>query len=138
PPLRSVIGNERHSLSVVIPLLDEEAVLPEFHRRLTGVLDTLDADAEIVYVNDGSKDRTMTLLTELHSADPRVAIIDLTPNFGKEVTMRAGLDAASGDSVVVIDADLQDPPELIPDMIAAWRSGFDIVLMRRRSRGQES
>jgi len=138
PPLRTDTRSERHSLSVVVPLFDEDAVLPEFHRRLAGVLDKINADAEIVYVNDGSKDRTRELLTELHDTDPRVAVIDFTRNFGKEVAMSAGLDAAAGDAVIVIDADLQDPPELIPDMIAAWQNGFDIVLMRRRTRAQES
>jgi polyisoprenyl-phosphate glycosyltransferase len=138
PPLRSPARGERHSLSVIVPIFDEEAVLPDFHRRLASVLDGIDADAEIVYVNDGSKDRTRALLTELHGADPRVAVIDFTRNFGKEVAMSAGLDAAAGDAVVVIDADLQDPPELIPDMIAAWQDGFDIVLMRRRTRAEES
>jgi glycosyltransferase involved in cell wall biosynthesis len=129
----------RHSLSVVVPVYNEEAVLPEFHRRLAAVLDGLPVvDAEIVYVNDGSTDRTLALLEELHRADARVAVIDLSRNFGKEVAMSAGLDQARGDAVVVIDADLQDPPELIPDMIAAWRTGYDVVLMRRRIRAQET
>jgi len=138
PPLRSPRHSERHSLSVVVPVFDEEAVLPEFHRRLASVLERIDADAEIIYVNDGSRDPTRALLTELHGSDPRVAVIDFTRNFGKEVAMSAGLDAAAGDAVVVIDADLQDPPELIPEMVAAWQNGFDIVLMRRRTRAQES
>ncbi len=138
PPVRGAASGGRRSLSVVVPLFDEEAVLPDFHRRLARVLDTIDAEVEIVYVNDGSRDATRKLLGELHAADPRVAIIDFTRNFGKEVAMSAGLDAAAGDAVVVIDADLQDPPELIPDMIAKWREGFDVVAMRRRSRGQES
>ena len=126
------------TISVVVPVFNEDAVLPEFHRRLGSVLDGVGAPAEIVYVNDGSRDATMTLLTALHGADPRVAVIDLSRNFGKEVAMSAGLDHASGDAVVVIDADLQDPPELIPDMVRAWREGHDVVLMRRRSRAQES
>ena len=126
------------SLSVVVPVYDEDAVLPEFHRRLAAVLDALPVDAEVVYVNDGSADGSLAQLEELHRSDPRVAVIDLSRNFGKEVAMSAGLDAANGDAVVVIDADLQDPPELIPAMIRAWREGHDIVLMRRRSRQQES
>jgi len=127
-----------HSLSVVVPVYDEEAVLADFHRRLAAILDQVDAHAEIVYVNDGSRDGTLALLEELHRSDARVAVIDLSRNFGKEVAMSAGLDEASGDVVVVIDADLQDPPELIPDMIDAWRKGYDVVLMRRRTRMQES
>lgn len=128
----------RHSLSVVVPVYNEEAVLVEFHRRLVATLDGLAADSEIVYVNDGSRDGTMALLRQLHSGDARVTVIDLSRNFGKEVAMSAGLDAAGGDAVVVIDADLQDPPEHIPDMITAWRGGYDVVLMRRRTRSDES
>ena len=128
----------RRSLSVVVPVYNEEAVLVEFHRRLAATLDGLTVDSEIVYVNDGSRDETMALLRQLHSGDARVTVIDLSRNFGKEVAMSAGLDAAGGDAVVVIDADLQDPPEHIPEMIAAWRSGYDVVLMRRRTRSDES
>jgi glycosyltransferase involved in cell wall biosynthesis len=126
------------SISVVVPVFDEEAVLPEFHRRLAAVLDGLGAPAEVVYVNDGSRDGSIALLAAFHAADPRVAVVDLSRNFGKEVAMSAGLDHAAGDAVVVIDADLQDPPELIPEMVRAWREGSDVVLMRRRSRAQES
>lgn len=126
------------TISVVVPVYNEETVLQEFHRRLSAVLDALPELAEIVYVNDGSKDATMGVLSALHGADARVAVIDLSRNFGKEVAMSAGLDHAGGDAVVVIDADLQDPPELIPDMVRAWHAGFDVVLMRRRSRAQES
>lgn len=126
------------SISIVVPVFNEEAVLPEFHRRLAGVLDSLGAHAEIVYVNDGSRDGSMALLAALNAADPRVAVIDLSRNFGKEVAMSAGLDHAAGDAVVVIDADLQDPPELIPDMVRVWREGSDVVLMRRRSRAHET
>jgi glycosyltransferase involved in cell wall biosynthesis len=126
------------SLSVVVPVYDEEAVLGEFHRRLAAVLDALPGRAEIVYVNDGSRDGSHSLLVALRQSDPRVAVVDLSRNFGKEIAMSAGLDHAHGDAVVVIDADLQDPPELIPDMVRAWREGFDVVLMRRKSRAQES
>jgi glycosyltransferase involved in cell wall biosynthesis len=136
PP--AVATASARSLSVVVPVFDEEAVLPEFHRRLGIVLDSLAAPAEIVYVNDGSRDSSMALLTTLHDTDPRVAVVDLSRNFGKEVAMSAGLDHANGDAVIVIDADLQDPPELIPEMVRAWHEGFDVVLMRRRSRDQES
>jgi glycosyltransferase involved in cell wall biosynthesis len=128
----------RTRLSVVVPVYNEEAVLAEFHRRLTCVLDGLEADAEIVYVNDGSADRSMALLAQFHGSDTRVAVVDLSRNFGKEIAMSAGLDYAHGDAVVVMDADLQDPPELLPQMVAAWREGFDVVLMQRRSRAQES
>ena len=126
------------SLSVVVPVYNEEAVLPEFHRRLATVLDAYPGSTEIVYVNDGSSDATRSLLISLREADARVAVIDFSRNFGKEIAMSAGLDHAHGDAVVVIDADLQDPPELIPDMVRAWHEGFDVVLMRRRSRAQET
>ena len=126
------------SLSVVVPVYNEEAVLPEFHRRLTATLDGMAGAAEIIYVNDGSRDGSMTLLAELHRADPRVAVVDLSRNFGKEVAMTAGLDHAGGDAVIVIDADLQDPPEAIPEMVRTWGEGYDVVLMRRRSRAAES
>ncbi len=128
----------QQSLSVVVPVYNEDAVLPEFHRRLTAVLDALAVPAEIVYVNDGSSDATKVLLAALRETDTRVAFVDLSRNFGKEIAMSAGLDHAQGDAVVVIDADLQDPPELIPDMVRVWHEGFDVVLMRRRSRAQES
>ncbi|HQR11209.1 MAG TPA: glycosyltransferase family 2 protein [Casimicrobiaceae bacterium] len=128
----------RPSLSVVVPVFNEEEVLPEFHRRLAAVLDALPVDAEVVYVNDGSSDGSKAFIVAQRNGDPRVALIDLSRNFGKEIAMSAGLDHAHGDAVVVIDADLQDPPELIPDMVRAWHEGFDVVLMRRRSRAQES
>jgi polyisoprenyl-phosphate glycosyltransferase len=127
-----------YSLSVVVPVFDEAAVLAEFHRRLGAALDALHAHAEIIYVNDGSRDQGPALLARLHADDPRVAVIELSRNFGKEIAMTAGLDCAQGDAVVVIDADLQDPPELIGDMVRAWREGADIVLMRRARRAQES
>ena len=131
-------GERRDSLSIIVPLYNEEAVLPDFHRRMTAVLDAIEADAELIYVNDGSRDQTMAMLTALHDGDARVAVIELSRNFGKEIAMSAGLDAARGDAVVLIDADLQDPPELIPEMLKRWREGSDVVLMRRRSRAQES
>jgi glycosyltransferase involved in cell wall biosynthesis len=132
-------GAGRWSLAVVVPVYDEEPVLPEFHRRLAAALDGLPAaDAEIIYVNDGSRDGSMRLLAGLHRDDARVAVIDLSRNFGKEVAMSAGLDHARADAVVVIDADLQDPPELIPQMVGAWQEGSDVVLMQRSSRAAES
>jgi glycosyltransferase involved in cell wall biosynthesis len=140
PGARSQVGeiSGRYSLSVVVPTYNEDAGILEFHRALAGVLNGLDADAEIIYVNDGSQDKTTALLEDLHASDVRVTIIDFTRNFGKEAAMSAGLDAATGDAIVVIDADLQDPPQLIPDMVRAWQQGYDLVLMRRRSRANES
>jgi glycosyltransferase involved in cell wall biosynthesis len=126
------------SLSIIVPVRDEEDVLLECHRRLGAVLDNLAYAAEVVYVNDGSTDQTAAQLEELRRVDGRVAVIDFTRNFGKEIAMSAGLDFAQGDAVIIIDADLQDPPELIPDMLRAWQSGYDVVLMRRRRRVEDS
>ncbi len=136
--IRPANEGRRPSLSVVVPVYDEEAVLPEFHQRLAAALDAVPADVEIVYVNDGSRDGSMAVLVALHGGDARVSVVDLSRNFGKEVAMSAGLDHAGGDAVVVIDADLQDPPELIPEMMAAWQEGYDVVLMRRAHRADES
>ena len=126
------------SLSIVVPVYNEDAVLPEFHRRLAAVLDLLPAVAEVIYVNDGSQDGSLSLLHRLRNADVRVAVLDLSRNFGKEIAMTAGLDHARGDAVVVIDADLQDPPELIPQLVAKWREGFDMVYARRVRRDGET
>jgi len=102
------------------------------------VLAPLSVDAEIVYVNDGSTDASLVLMQSLKEADPRVAIVDLSRNFGKEIAMSAGLDYACGDAIVVIDADLQDPPELIPTMVDYWREGYDNVYARRVNRDGET
>jgi glycosyltransferase involved in cell wall biosynthesis len=128
--------NAPFTLSVVVPCYNEEEVLPEFHRRLSAVLNSLGADWEILYVNDGSTDGTLRVVEGV--ADPRVAIIDLSRNFGKEIAMTAGLDYARGDAVVLIDADLQDPPELIPELVQKWREGFDVVYARRTVREGET
>ncbi len=125
-------GTER--LSVVVPCYNEQEVLPEFHRRLAGVLEALGLPWEVVYVNDGSRDGTLGVMRGLQAACPQVAVVDLSRNFGKEIAMTAGLDACVGDAVVIIDADLQDPPELIPQLVAEWRAGFDMVYARRDSR----
>jgi glycosyltransferase involved in cell wall biosynthesis len=132
------VDGGRFSLSVVVPVYNEVAVLPEFHRRLGAVMESLSPRVEIIYVDDGSRDGSGALLAELHAEDARVAVIELSRNFGKEIAMTAGLDHAEGDAVIVIDSDLQDPPELISEMIRAWQEGADVVLMRRASRAQES
>jgi glycosyltransferase involved in cell wall biosynthesis len=125
-------------LSVVVPAYNEQEVLPEFHRRTAGVLDAIPMQAEVIYVNDGSKDATLQILQQLKLQDARVGIVDLSRNFGKETALTAGLDVARGDAVVVIDADLQDPPELIPELLRKWREGFDVVYAQRESRDGES
>jgi glycosyltransferase involved in cell wall biosynthesis len=117
---------------------NEEDVLPEFHKRLSAVFEKLPCDLEVVYVNDGSIDRTLEVINGLRTKDPRIAIVDLSRNFGKEIAMAAGFDNACGDAIVVIDADLQDPPELIPEMIRLWRGGYDVVYAQRIARQGET
>ena len=124
-------------LSVVVPAYNEEEILPEFHQRLSAALGAIPGAAEIIYVNDGSTDRTLAEMRQLRAADPRVAILDLSRNFGKEIALTAGLDHAAGDAVVVIDADLQDPPELMPELVKHWLDGYDVVYAQRIAREGE-
>lgn len=126
------------TLSVVVPCYDEQDVLPELHRRLSLVLDGIGVRGEIVYVNDGSRDRTLELMRTLQRNDGRVTVVDLSRNFGKEVALTAGIDHARGDAVVVIDADLQDPPELIPQLVERWREGYDVAYAKRTRREGET
>lgn len=122
------------ALSVVIPVHNEAEVLPELHRRIVAVLDSLGLDAEVLYVDDGSRDGTPGLLGELAGRDPRARPITLTRNFGHQAAIGAGLDRARGDAVVVMDGDLQDPPELIPAFLDAWRAGAEVVYAVRQGR----
>ena len=124
--------------SVVVPAFDEAAGLPEFHRRLSAVMDGLGAAWELVIVDDGSADATAAVASALHAADPRVGVLRLSRNFGKEIATTAGLDHARGEAVILIDADLQDPPEVIPRLVAAWRQGYDMVYAQRRERRGET
>lgn len=127
-------------ISVVVPVYYEQEVLPEFYRRMHDVLIALppEFNHEIIFVNDGSQDRTLEILMDLHSHDPAVRIIDLSRNFGHQKALTAGLDHAKGDAVVAIDADLQDPPEVIPQMIERWRQGAHVVYGVRRRRDGEN
>jgi glycosyltransferase involved in cell wall biosynthesis len=125
-------------LSVVIPVCNEAEVLPALQQRMLAVLDSLPMTAEIIYVNDGSSDDSLKLLEDFREADPRIAVLDLSRNFGKEIAMTAGLDHARGDAVVVIDSDLQDPPELIPRLLEKWQEGYDVVYATRTSRKGDS
>jgi glycosyltransferase involved in cell wall biosynthesis len=125
-------------LSVVVPVHNETAVLPAFHQRITEVMRGTGEDYEIIYVDDGSTDDSAIALGDLRTGDEAVAIIELSRNFGKEVAISAGLDHARGDAVITIDADLQDPPELITVFLAQWRAGYDVVSGRRTTREGES
>lgn len=121
-------------LSAVIPVYDEESVLPEFHRRLTAALERQGWPYECIYVDDGSRDHSLRILRTFAAADPRVVLLSLSRNFGHQAALTAGLDYASGDAVVVLDADLQDPPELIPTMCQRLGDGFEVVFAIRSSR----
>jgi glycosyltransferase involved in cell wall biosynthesis len=125
------------TVSVVVPAYNEAAGLAAFHDRLLHAMAEV-ASWEVVYVNDGSTDATLGTMEWLRCMDERVAVVSLSRNFGKEVATTAGLDHAAGQAVVVIDADLQDPPELIPELITCWRAGSDMVYAKRRSRAGES
>ena len=125
-------------ISIVVPAYNEQEVLRVFHERLSSVLAQLTAPVEVIYVNDGSSDGSLEVLRSLKESDDRVAILDLSRNFGKEIALTAGLDYASGDAVIVIDADLQDPPELIPEFLQHWREGYDVVYAKRTEREGES
>jgi polyisoprenyl-phosphate glycosyltransferase len=130
--------NAAEMLSVVIPVFNEAAGIVEFHRRLSGVMEGIGFQWEAIYVNDGSNDGTLVVLLTMRDADPHIAVLNLSRNFGKEIAMTAGLDHTRGNAVVVIDADLQDPPEVIPDLVAAWLEGFDMVYAQRRERQGET
>lgn len=125
-------------ISVVIPLYNEEAVIEQTYTRLKDVMETLAMDYELLFVNDGSKDKTLQLVQTLSFADKHVKCLAFSRNFGHQIAITAGTDYASGDAVVVIDADLQDPPELIPEMIQKWQDGFDVVYAKRIKRNGES
>lgn len=125
-------------LSVIVPAYNEEKTLAPFVERLTAVLGALDCDTEVVFVDDGSTDRTAEILAEIREKDDTTAVVGLSRNFGKEIALTAGLDHAKGDAIVVIDADLQDPPELIPDLLEAYGEGADMVYAQRIRRAGES
>ena len=124
--------------SVVIPVYNEAEVLPALYRRLTNVMEGLGKPYEIVFVNDGSVDDSPKVLAEFRAQDSRVRVVSLSRNFGHQIAITAGLDHSSGQAVVVMDADLQDPPEIIPQLIAQWKVGYDIVFTVRESRRRES
>lgn len=131
---------ENHSplLSVVVPVYNEEEVIEACHQRICQTLDTLGHTCEIIYVDDGSRDNSWSLVENLYSEQHEVISLRLSRNFGKEAAMSAGLKATQGQAVILLDADLQDPPELIPDMVHQWSKGYDVVDMQRRKRSGES
>jgi polyisoprenyl-phosphate glycosyltransferase len=129
----------KQQLSVIVPCYNEEAVLAETHRRLSDVLERIDdVDYEIIYVDDGSRDDTGLILAALHASDEHVRVVRFSRNFGHQTAVTAGLEHATGDAVVLIDADLQDPPELIPEFVARWREGYHVAYGVRTDRPGET
>jgi dolichol-phosphate mannosyltransferase len=127
-----------YKLAIVAPCYNEEAGLPEFVRRVKEVCAKLGCAYEIVLVNDGSRDRTLPVALDIASRDPLIKVVNLLRNFGHQAAVTAGLDVAEGDAVVLIDSDLQDPPEVIIEMVAAWKAGADVAYGQRRSRDGET
>lgn len=125
-------------ISTVIPVYNEEGNLAAIHQRLTQVMQGLGTDYELLFVNDGSRDRSLSILKGLSEADPHVGYIDLSRNFGHQIAVSAGLDHVTGDRIVIIDCDLQDPPELIVEMLQKMDEGNDVVYAQRRNREGES
>src|SRR5919109_3493913 len=117
------MSNPRPRYSIVAPVYNEEETLPEFYRRTRAVMDQIDGPAELVLVFDGSRDRSPDIGRELRAQDPRIKIINFSRNFGHQVAISAGIDYAQGDAVVILDSDIQDPPEVIPSLIAKWKDG---------------
>lgn len=137
PSPAAATDRDRPLYSVVIPMFNEEASLAELGRRLTNVVDRLDGDAEVILIDDGSEDGTLDAAMRLAEHDRRFRVLELSRNFGHQVAITAGLDLAGGDAVVVMDADLQHPPEVIEQLAARWREGYDVVYAIRVDRAGE-
>ncbi|AYF09359.1 MULTISPECIES: glycosyltransferase family 2 protein [Bacillus] len=125
-------------ISVVVPMYFEEEVAQECYNRLKSVMLQNDINYEFVFVNDGSTDRTMEILSEIAANDHRTKIVNFARNFGHQIAVTAGIAAAKGDAIVIIDADLQDPPEVIPELIAKWEEGYEVVYAKRKQRKGET
>ena len=126
-------------ISIIIPAYNEEESLPILYERLSKLMDNMkEYNFEILFVNDGSKDKTIEIIKNMREKDNRICYVDFARNFGKEIAMIAGLDYATGDCVVFMDADLQDPPELVPELVKYWEQGYDDVYAKRRSRKGET
>lgn len=125
-------------ISIIVPCFNEEVVLPETTRRLTASLERIGRSFLIIYVDDGSKDNTPRIMADLHASDPRIRVVRLSRNFGHQIAISAGLEFARGAAVVLIDADLQDPPEVISEMVGLWKRGYDVVYGTRQNREGET
>jgi dolichol-phosphate mannosyltransferase len=124
--------------SLVVPAYNEERSLPELASRLGALMDALDGDCETILVDDGSRDRTYELMLEAAARDPRIRLVRLSRNFGHQIALTAGVDLAAGDAVIVMDADLQDPPEVVLELAKRWREGYDVVYAVREAREGET
>jgi polyisoprenyl-phosphate glycosyltransferase len=124
--------------SLVIPVYNEESTIPTLYQRISRVMDELDDTSELILINDGSRDRTLELLRELYDRDDRVTYLSLARNFGHQIAVTAGLNYVRGKVIIVMDADLQDPPELIPDLLVLWQQGYQIVYAQRTKRLHEN
>ena len=124
--------------SLIIPIYNEEETIPELYRRVSDVMDSLDDSVELILINDGSRDCSLNLMRQLQERDARVCYISFARNFGHQAAVTAGLNFARGQVIVVLDADLQDPPELIPKMIESWQAGYHVVYAQRTKRKKES
>lgn len=126
-------------VTLLIPVYNEEAMLPTLYQRLIELINRNGTYAwEILFINDGSSDRTLDVIRQLRQTDSRVNFVNLSRNFGKEIAMLAGFDYTTGDCCVVMDADLQDPPELVDQMLQYWEEGYDDIYAKRRNRGEEA
>ena len=134
PSKNEAVAAGRVSLSVVIPVFNEEETLDQLVDRLTRALDSIGEPWEVIFVNDGSVDRSGEMLRRFHERDPRLKSVALSRNFGHQVAISCGLDFASGTGVIVMDGDLQDPPEILPDLVGRWREGWDVVYAVRQRR----
>jgi glycosyltransferase involved in cell wall biosynthesis len=128
----------RPTYSIIAPVFNEEETLPEFYRRTRPILDGLDGPAELILVNDGSRDRSLDLMHQIREQDARVKIINFSRNFGHQVAITAGIDYAEGEAVAIIDSDLQDPPEVILELVAKWKEGYRVVYAQREQRKGET
>nr|WP_269808592.1 glycosyltransferase family 2 protein [Enterovibrio nigricans] len=126
------------SISIVCPCYNEQVVLARFHAQISQILTDIQLSYELLFINDGSSDDTLSVLNQLAKNDPNIRIINLSRNFGKEAALTAGLNLAKGDAIIPIDADLQDPPELIRDFIQEWQKGFDVVVAKRVDRSSDT
>ncbi len=125
-------------LSAVIPIYNEQENLPELIRRVSASLEQADADWEVIFVDDGSRDSSTQIIRAAHAAQPRIKLLALSRNFGHQPAITAGIHHAKGSAVILLDGDLQDPPELIPELVAKWKEGFQVVMAKRRSRADSA